>query len=275
MNILYKHLLPIIAILLVQGMDFAYFKYLHNGLKFPDYFPIMLLTIYIAWKYIIKKELKELVGMEVNDRKAIKINFISGLKYGLVVVALALLGGLLSSEARYLPNIEYLKNMAYMILGYLIFIPTSALYEELHYRGIYLMAFSQKYLEYVALIISSVIFSYVHLYFLEDYSAYYPINIFLLGMILSLLRKRKNNLVICIGFHSAWNLFLIALSPLFNEYSERYVEFNAATTIVLTLVLAYEIFKNWKGSNQKTGIKAKPIKSLDIRPNHYATSNMR
>ena len=237
-----------IAVFFVQAVDYLYFEYLHKGLKFPDYFPIMFLIIFVTWKFIIKKDVKELVGIKINDREQIKYNFIEGFKYGLIVVAVALIIGLLSSEIKYNFNGEYLKNIIFMSFGYLIFIPISALYEELHYRGIYLQVFDQRYLKYMALIISSIIFSYVHSYLLGTYSIYYPINILLIGLVLSLLRIRKNNLIVCVGFHSAWNLFLIILSPLFNDYSERYLEFTVTTTIVLFLVLLYEIYQNSESS---------------------------
>lgn len=241
-NIL-KYNLVIFAILLVQIIDYAYFEYLHKGLKYPDYFPIMFLSIFIAWKFIIKKSFQELFGVKINNRKEIKKQFFEGVKYGSVVVLLALIAGLLTFQIKYSLNTEYLKLMSYSIFGYLIFIPISSLYEELHYRGLYLVPFQEKYFKYFIIIISSIIFSYVHLPLLDEYSPYYPINLFLIGMILSFLRMRKNNVIICTGFHAAWNFLLIALSPLFNQQSERYVEFAVVTTIILVLFLGYEIYK--------------------------------
>lgn len=231
------------AVIIIHWVDIFYFQYLHKGLKFPDYFPIMFFTIFIVWKFLLKKNLYDLMGVNINDIHFIKKQFIYGFLYGSLIVFLSIVIGLFTFQIVFDINMKFLKNMMYFIFGYLLFIPISALYEELHYRGVYIRCFRTKYIQYFLWIISSIIFSFVHLSFLENYPIYYHINIFLIGVILSLLSIRKNNLMVSVGFHVAWNFILIFFSPFFNENSEKYVEFNSVTTFILILVVIYEIIK--------------------------------
>ncbi len=83
-------LIAIIILSVLQGIDYGYFAYLHNGLKFPDYFPIMLFSIFFAWKYIIQKPFSELVGIDIRNRKLCIREFFSGLLFGTILVFLAL-----------------------------------------------------------------------------------------------------------------------------------------------------------------------------------------
>lgn len=238
--------LPFLAIIIIHEIDIFYFQYLHKGLKFPDYFPIMFFTIFIVWKFLLKKNLSDLIGWNIKDIYFIKKHFIDGFLYGSVVVFLSIFIWLLTFQIVFDINEKLLGNMMYLIFGYLLFIPISALYEELHYRGVYIRYFHKKYVQYFLWVFSSIIFSFVHVSFLENYPIYYPINIFLIGIILSVLSIRKNNLMISVGFHVAWNFILIFFSPFFNENSERYVEFNSVTTFILILVIIYEIYKSKK-----------------------------
>lgn len=232
----------ILAMLLVQAVDQAYFRFLHPGLKFPDYFPIMFLAIFVAWRYVAGRSLTELVGVKTFSWPDIKKDFLDGAKYGALVTAAAVLVGLLSFQTTYSPNPGYFKALAFSIFGYLIFIPISAFYEELHYRGVYLSAFTSSKLKYLFVVLSSTIFALVHLV-LGSSPIFYAINIFLLGMVLAFLRVRGKSVIACTGFHAAWNLILISLAPIFGENTERYVEFNSVTMGVLALVVGYEIYR--------------------------------
>ena len=260
-----EYFLSGLAILFVQSVDYLYFTSWHAGLKFPDYFPLMYAVIFLAWKYILRQPLSDLVGVRFNDWLLIKKNLCAGIKYGVIVVLMALSGCLLTSEVVYSLNTSFLINLGYLIWGYLVFVPLAAFYEELHYRGLYLKAFQPKYLRTLLVVVSGAVFTFVHLERLDNYPVYYPVNIALLGGILTLYSLRKNNLVACTGFHIAWNLCLIALSPFFGDNSERYVEFGLATVVVLILVLGYEIslliknnFNLWKDVNEglvKNGVQ--------------------
>ncbi|MFA5185144.1 MAG: type II CAAX endopeptidase family protein [Patescibacteria group bacterium] len=230
----------ILAIISVQVVDRIYFSHLHHGLKYPDYFPIMFLAIFIAWRYIAGRSLIELIGIKSYRWQDIKKDFLEGAKYGTLVTAVAIIAGLLSFQTSYSPNLNYFKALSFSIFGYLIFIPVSAFYEVLHYRGVYLSAFFNK-LQYLFIILSSTVFALVHLV-LGTNPIYYPINIFLLGAVLALLRVRGKSVITCTGFHAAWNFILISLAPVFGENTERYVEFNSVTTAVLALALGFEIY---------------------------------
>lgn len=242
----------ILAIILVHFVDYIYFKFLHNWLKFPDYFPIMYLTIFFCLKYFIKKPFSKLTWIEIKNKKEIISNLKRWLIYWFYVTIIVLISLILSTEIKFDINVTYMKWMSYMFFGYLIFVPISAFYEELHYRWLYLMLWQSKTSKFLIAILASIIFSYLHIYILKNYSFYYPINIFLLAIIFSLLTIRKGNIIISTWFHISWNLMFILLSPLFNENSERYAEMSHITTIVLIVVIFYEIYNLY---NEKRIIK--------------------
>lgn len=237
----FQYSIAIIVLWCIQLIDYGYFAYLHNGLKFPDYFIIMLLSIFLAWKYCIRKPFSDLIGIDIKNKRLLGIQFLRWLVYWALLVAIIVCVWFFTKNIQYALNLEYLKNLSFMLVGYLFFIPLSALYEELHYRWLYISLFDGKYARLIAILISAIIFSYVHIQFQDNYPIYYPINMFLFALILSLLRLRYQNIIFLVGVHSAWNLFLILLSPLFGAESEKYAEFTLATTFVLVCTLLLEL----------------------------------
>jgi len=233
-----------LSIIMVQIVDYGYFRFLHNWLKFPDYFPIMYIAIFLTWKYLINRPIEWLIWISPTNTKELKKNLIEWLIYGFWVTIIVLIIILLTSNIKILVNFLYLKSMSYMIFWYLIFIPISAFYEELHYRWLYFAICENRSSKFIISIISSLIFAYVHISFFNDYSTYYLINIFLLSLIFSLLRIRKGNIMVSTWFHISWNLILIIFSPIFNENSEKYAEISHITTIVLIAILSYEIYRS-------------------------------
>lgn len=237
-----KHLILAIGLLSsIQLIDYGYFAYLHPWLKFPDYFPIMLFSIFLGWKYIVRRPFSDLIGIDIKNKKLLGVQFLRWLVYWAILVAIVVCVWLFTKNIQYALNLEYLKNLSFMLVGYLFFIPLSALYEELHYRWLYISLFDGKYARLIAILISAIIFSYVHIQLQDNYTIYYPINMFLFALILSLLRLRYQNIIFLVGVHAAWNFLLILLSPFFNTDSERYAEFTLATTFVLVCTLLLEL----------------------------------
>ena len=237
----FQYSIAIIVLWCIQLIDYGYFAYLHPWLKFPDYFIIMLLSIFLVWKYIIRKPFSDLIGINIQNKKLLGVQFLWWLIYWALLVAIAVWVWFFTKNIQYALNLEYLKNLSFMLVGYLFFIPLSALYEELHYRWLYISLFDGKYARLIAILISAIIFSYVHIQFQGNYTIYYLINMFLFALILSLLRLRYQNIIFLVGVHAAWNFFLILLSPLFGADSERYAEFTLTTTSVLICTLLFEL----------------------------------
>ena len=238
----FQYSIAIIVLWCIQLIDYGYFTFLHPWLKFPDYFPIMLLSIFLGWKYVIRRPFSELIGIRITDKKLLLQEFFRGGLYGLLLVFIVVWIGVVFHSIPYAFNPEFWKNILFMILGYLFFIPLSALYEELHYRWLYISLFDGKYARLIAILISAIIFSYVHIQLQDNYTIYYLINMFLFALILSLLRLRYQNIIFLVGVHAAWNFFLILLSPLFGADSERYAEFTLTTTSVLVCTLLLELY---------------------------------
>ncbi|MBI5629846.1 MAG: CPBP family intramembrane metalloprotease [Elusimicrobia bacterium] len=240
-DILRRLLPPAFAIAFVHAVYFAYFRWLHAGLKYPDLFPIMFLAIFLSWKFIIRKPVTDL-GIVFCDKQRFMNEFLRGVRYGALVTAISLACAVFAGQVHISLNMENLRRSGYGLFpaaAYLIFVPISAAYEELHYRGLYLGAFSGKWVPFLMVPLSSAVFAAVHLEVLHP--PVYAGMLFLIGMLLALIRWRTGSLLVCIGFHSAWNYILVCLAPFFNETTERYLEFVPITCYILGLVLLWEV----------------------------------
>ncbi|GEM_PF-2765802 len=109
-------------------------------------------------------------------------------------------------------NIREYSN-AFPVLTSLLAIFVAPFTEECLYRGI-IFSFLNKINIYVAIIGTSIAFSLLHIIsslrqpdisFISILLLF--INYFLTGLSLCLVYKKYNNLWICVGVHSAWNIF--------------------------------------------------------------------
>jgi len=158
-------ILPLLAIASVHAVHWGYFHWLHPGLKFPDLFPIMLAAIFLAWRFLIRRPVAEL-GVDFADTKGALREFVRGARYGAVVTGVCLAAALASGQVRFGPDMDLLRKTLYGLLpalGYLIFVPLSAFYEELHYRGLYLSVFPGRRAALLMAPVSAAVFSYIHL----------------------------------------------------------------------------------------------------------------
>jgi len=245
-----KVLLAFLAVALIHLVDWAYFRFLHGGLKYPDYFVFMGLAIVLAWKGILRRPLADL-GLDLRQLKPIAREFLAGaLRGGGLALACMIAGLILGNLELGTASVEPWQLLAKMA-GYLVFVPLSAALEELHYRGVYLSALKSPNLRIPLVVFSSAVFSIVHLGHLDSYPPTYPISLFLLGVLWCLMRIRRLNIAVCIGAHSGWNFLLASLAPFFGDNTERYVEFAVYTPVLVGLAVAIEMVLLRKSRERK------------------------
>jgi membrane protease YdiL (CAAX protease family) len=124
-----------------------------------------------------------------------------GVSLGFIMIAACILILMLTGNVR-LHFKEVPSSLFYYFLAF-IFVAIS---EELFARGFILHNLYQKKNVYVAIIISSIIFTLLHL-LNSSISLIAVINLFLTGILLSVFYLRKVNLSIPIGVHLSWNFF--------------------------------------------------------------------
>lgn len=128
---------------------------------------------------------------------------IRGILYGILVGAVLIVSGILILSLSTGIKIAF-EGINIGILYYFILFLLVAVSEELMSRGFFLNTLLSKINKPLAIIISSIIFAFMHI-FNSSVSAIGLINIFLIGVLFSLLYLRRMSLAIPIGLHLSWN----------------------------------------------------------------------
>jgi len=156
-----------------------------------------LLTIWIFMKYVNKERLPA-IRLKSGVRKEILFGILTSLAIMLAGFSILLLCRQIEVSA-----INF--NVANLLLSIGIFI-CIAITEEALVRGYILRKLMRHYNKWTALIISSVIFSLMHI-LNPHITAISIVNLFLAGIILGLPFIFTGNLWCSIAFHFGWNFF--------------------------------------------------------------------
>ncbi len=198
-------------------------------------------------KFIDKKKLSYLRITSVKCTKYLA----AGKTIAFVIVVLfTLINVLLANTSLTIAYSSFAKTLFYIVL-FAAGIFVLVLYEELVSRGYVLKTLEKHTGTIPAVIVSSLIFSLVHIS-RPEISALVLINIFLAGVILSLICIHYNSLWAPVGIHFGWNFFLWFFNfpvseqkwpnPLFKlEYLKHNLvigsTFGPEGSILLTLIL--------------------------------------
>lgn len=125
-----------------------------------------------------------------------------GLFYVLLPYSIIILVAIFSGNTFGL-NHDYEINVSYIIITCLVILIISA-NEELIFRGIIFQSFLMRFKPTMIVILSSIVFSIMH-YFNPEITLLAHLNIFLAGILLSLMYIRTNSLWLPISFHFFWN----------------------------------------------------------------------
>lgn len=157
-----------------------------------------LLLIWIFMKYLDKEKFTNL-GFDTKNRL---YEFIIGIIIGAIIMTIAYLLLLFLGEINFQSVIFDFKEI---IISILIFTIVSVM-EEVVFRGYILKNLMISFNKYIALIVSSILFSLVH-GLNPNIDLFSLINIFFAGILLGISYIHTKNLWFPIALHLSWNLF--------------------------------------------------------------------
>lgn len=163
---------------------------------------ITLLTIYMVLRLIDKKRLKD-IGL-INIKKGFK-HLAYGLLFGAVSMTLIFVILLLTKNIK-VTNSFMEPQFSWSTLTGLILFIFVGLNEEIFARGYCMMVLRQTGKKWVPIIVSSAIFSAMHLGN-PNVKILGLINIFLVGILFAYMAVKTNNIWMSIGYHITWNYF--------------------------------------------------------------------
>lgn len=161
---------------------------------------IMVFTPVIAWRFIIKRKLKDmgLTALKTNYRELISGLLLGAASISIVFAAIVLTGN--ASVATWKPNF-HIDQLIYLFLFILV-----GFAEEILGRGFIMSVLRQTKSLPAILIISSIIFAVMHSS--NSGIGILPyINLALVGALFGYMYLKSCNLWMCIGYHITWNYF--------------------------------------------------------------------
>ena len=158
------------------------------------------LAAYIVLKWIDKRPFS-LIGMNIFKGWFKEFSIGLGLGFGLLTLLFLVfwITGLVEVTAGAMNS-----TVAISMLGFLLIFILAGLFEELMLRGYAFQAFIEGSNKWIATIILSLVFSIMHMTN-PNFSAGGALNIFLAGMLLSIVYLKTLSLWMPIGLHIAWN----------------------------------------------------------------------
>ena len=157
-----------------------------------------LLVIWAFMKYVDKEKFIKL-GFQTKNRLN---EFITGIIIGGIIMSIGYLILIQLNEIHFQDIIFNLKEVFLSIIYYIIV----AVLEEVLLRGYILRNLMISFNKYIALIISSIIFSLMHS-FNPNIDLFALTNLFLAGILLGISYIHTKNLWFPIALHLSWNLF--------------------------------------------------------------------
>ncbi|MDD3723409.1 MAG: type II CAAX endopeptidase family protein [Lutibacter sp.] len=157
-----------------------------------------LLVIWIFMKYVDKEKFIKL-GFDTNNRLC---DFFIGIIIGAFIMTVGYTLLLFLGEINFQRVIFDFKEIIISILLFIIV----AIMEEVLLRGYVLRNLMISFNKYVALLISSIIFAFMH-GFNPNIDLFSMTNIFLAGILLGISYIHTKNLWFPIALHLSWNLF--------------------------------------------------------------------
>jgi membrane protease YdiL (CAAX protease family) len=126
--------------------------------------------------------------------------FTKGTLLGLLLISICVGALYLNKNVTFVP-----ANLAWnMVLGYLIFFLLIAVFEEFLFRTIVLFLMADRYPLWFSAVVNAVLFSLAH--FFNPGATYLGLfNIFLAGLLFTVLTLQTRNIAWVVGIHFSWN----------------------------------------------------------------------
>lgn len=156
-----------------------------------------LLTVSLFMKFIDKESFFKINFTRENNK-----NILVGAFFGFILITISLIVLIISDEI----IIKRSNFIDFKILQLFLLCLIIALTEELLLRGYILKNLIQSFNNYIALLVSSLLFSIMHLAN-PNISFVGFINIFIAGILLGLCYIKTKKLWLVVGLHFSWNFF--------------------------------------------------------------------
>jgi membrane protease YdiL (CAAX protease family) len=198
-----------VAVVIIQGQDPATLmgdqagiieKVGIIGMTIISFFGLSgtLLTVWLFRRFIDKKSIQSL-GFEF---KGYRNDLFAGMGWGFLLILIGFAALWISGMLK----VTSVQFNPLSIFFYLLMFIIVAFNEEILVRGYILINLMDSMNKYIALIVSSLLFSAMHL-MNANMSVVPAINIFLAGILLGIYFVHKGNLWFPIGMHLTWNFF--------------------------------------------------------------------
>lgn len=157
------------------------------------------IIIIVLFCFFVEK--RNLISMGITGEKIVR-RYVLGLLFGIFAFSSVILFGLVSGgyESVALADDVNPLILVLIFLGYLV----QGLYEEILCRGFFMVSISRKNPVIVGIIISSIIFVFLH-YYNDGFGALPALNLFLFGILTAFICLITGNIWVACSFHSAWN----------------------------------------------------------------------
>ncbi|MGY6523073.1 MAG: CPBP family intramembrane glutamic endopeptidase [Mongoliitalea sp.] len=187
---------------LLVGLDYT--QEVHKENSYQDFVILVFsnagtfLILWLFMKYVDKEPFVKL-GFQVKERWN---DFVLGFLVGMVIMIVGFLFLIIFKEIA-VERIHF--DIGEMIILFTLFILVSV-GEEVLIRGYVLKNFILSFNKYLALILSSILFSIMH-GFNPHFDQIAFINLFLVGLVFGISYIYSKNLWLPIGMHLSWNFF--------------------------------------------------------------------
>ncbi|MGQ8338313.1 lysostaphin resistance A-like protein [Sunxiuqinia sp. A32] len=158
-------------------------------------------TLLVIWLFVRFIEKNKLITLGLNFKGQSK-ELNRGIAIGIMIMLLGFVSLLATNQISY-QSINF--NLLNIFLTIILFMIVS-FSEELLLRGYVLRNLMISFNKYVALLVSSILFSLMHA-FNPNVSTIGLVNIFLAGILLGITYIHTKNLWFPLGLHFSWNLF--------------------------------------------------------------------
>jgi len=158
-------------------------------------------TILVIWIFTVLWHKEKFIDLGFHIKNRLK-DFMVGILIGIVVMGLAYLLFLGLGQISFL-TINF--DIVEIVLSIIVFLMVAVM-EEVLLRGYILKNFMLSFNKYIALILSSILFSFMHAAN-PNVDLLSLVNLFLAGILLGLSYIHTRNLWFPIALHLSWNLF--------------------------------------------------------------------
>ncbi|MBN1819114.1 MAG: CPBP family intramembrane metalloprotease [Prolixibacteraceae bacterium] len=187
---------------LLSGSDFFHYQVTLKENKFYELVgsvTMLLATILVVWVYWVKIQKSNFISIGFNKKYLLK-EIIIGLTTGIFLLSAVFVVLLLLNQI----EIENIQFDTFSFINYLLIFIMVGIYEELLIRGYFLGTFMNLTNKYIALIITAILFSLMHI-MNANFSLIPFINIVLAGILLGVVYIHTRRIWFPMALHIIWN----------------------------------------------------------------------